>query len=212
MSESQKGGLLKLVLVAGILTLAVNLLRVYGELHGWDPVYFNTEAGGHGAVVGIAWLVPIFGFLFGRSLAKAGKAPGRTLTALVIHLLGFVLAMGVAFGAFKLITDVDQRFLVLWITCWVFALFGLFAWPAAFFVNLLYGVLARGPVVVLTHLAFTNNWDTHMVKLGPGVTAPDDAQREFWLMMAQATAWMGFTILVGGFFAVLGAATVRKAQ
>jgi len=25
--------------------------------------------------VGITWLVPVFGLLFGRSLAKAGKAP-----------------------------------------------------------------------------------------------------------------------------------------
>jgi hypothetical protein len=50
-----------LILVPAIITLAVTLLRLAGELLRWSPTFFNREAGGPGAIVGIVWLVPVFG-------------------------------------------------------------------------------------------------------------------------------------------------------
>lgn len=89
----------KMILVPAVITLAVTLLRLIGELQGWSSTFFNREAGGGGAVIGIAWLVPVFGAWFGWRLARAGSGPGPlgraiglVLAALVlVPLLGFVV-------------------------------------------------------------------------------------------------------------------------
>src|SRR5258707_14938856 len=65
----------KLILVPALITLAVTLLRLTGELMHWSKALFNPAAGGGGALVGIAWLVPVFGVYFGLKLAGAGLAP-----------------------------------------------------------------------------------------------------------------------------------------
>ena len=64
MLGSSKLSLTRLVLVPAILTLAVTLLRVAGELLQWSPKLFNRDAGGGGALVGIVLLIPIFGMYF----------------------------------------------------------------------------------------------------------------------------------------------------
>jgi len=81
----------KLILVPAVITLAVTLLRLVGELQGWSPLLFNKEAGGGGALVGIAWLVPIFGAWFGWKLTRAGSGPGGIGRALGLTLLALAL-------------------------------------------------------------------------------------------------------------------------
>ena len=54
----------RLILVAAVITLAVTLLRLVGELQQWSSALFNREPGGGGAIVGIVWLVPVFGIYF----------------------------------------------------------------------------------------------------------------------------------------------------
>ena len=66
----------RLVLVPALITLAVTVLRLVGELMRWDPRFFSREAGGAGAIVGIVWLVPVFGVYFARKLVSAGEGPG----------------------------------------------------------------------------------------------------------------------------------------
>src|SRR6267378_70506 len=66
----------RLIVVPAVITLAVTLLRLLGELQHWSPKFFSREAGGAGAIVGIVWLVPIFGVYFAWKLAKVGLAPG----------------------------------------------------------------------------------------------------------------------------------------
>ncbi len=51
----------RLILVPAVITLAVTLLRLVGELQQWSSALFNRSAGGGGAIVGIVWLVPVFG-------------------------------------------------------------------------------------------------------------------------------------------------------
>src|SRR5438094_4381615 len=65
-----------LILMPALITLAVTILRLVGELQGWSPRLFSRQAGGAGAIVGIVWLVPIFGAYFAAKLAKAGATPG----------------------------------------------------------------------------------------------------------------------------------------
>jgi hypothetical protein len=99
------------------------------------------------------------------------------------------------------------------IGCIVGGLLFLFAWPGGYLTQLAYGILARVPVMVITYFAVDRSWDTHYAKVPPDQlppgSSPDDALVP--LLMAQATFWIfAFTVLVGGLFAVLGAATVRK--
>ena len=66
----------KLILVPAVITLAVTLLRLVGELQGWSPTLFARECIFCGALVGIWWLVPVFGAWFGWKLTRAGSGPG----------------------------------------------------------------------------------------------------------------------------------------
>lgn len=70
----------RLILVPALLTLGVTLLRLAGELMNGSPALFSRAVGGGAAVVGIIWLVPVFGVYFARCLAREGaSAPaGRT--------------------------------------------------------------------------------------------------------------------------------------
>ncbi len=63
----------KLVLWPAAVTLAVTVLRVAGELLDWTPVLFNRAVGGAGALVGIVWLIPVFGIHFGYRLAAQAE-------------------------------------------------------------------------------------------------------------------------------------------
>ena len=74
MDLSKKPPMGGLLLIAGSITLVVTLLRLLGEVKGWDGSLFSAEAGGR-SWFGIIWLVPVFGILFGRRLAKAGAKP-----------------------------------------------------------------------------------------------------------------------------------------
>jgi hypothetical protein len=77
--------------VPAVVTLGVTLLRLVGELQGWSPALFSREAGGGGALVGISWLVLVFGAWFGWKLARAGSGPasiGRALLVMLAAILG----------------------------------------------------------------------------------------------------------------------------
>ena len=76
--------------VPAVVTLAVTLLRLVGELQGWSPRFFSKEAGGGGALVGIAWLVPVFGAWFGWRLARSGERAGGLGRALGLRRPGRV--------------------------------------------------------------------------------------------------------------------------
>ena len=74
----------KLILVPAVITLAVTLLRLVGELHGWSPALFNRgDKPFSPSLVGIWLLVPVFGAWFGWKLTRAGSGPrslGRALS------------------------------------------------------------------------------------------------------------------------------------
>ena len=65
----------RVILVPSVITLLVTLLRVMGELGHGSPTLFNSSPGGGGALIGITWLVPVFGIYFAMKLSAAGKEP-----------------------------------------------------------------------------------------------------------------------------------------
>jgi hypothetical protein len=85
----------KLILVPAVITLAVTLLRLVGELQGWSPILFNRwtlvmfnrgEEARSPSLVGIVWLIPVFGAWFGWKLTRAGLGPGSLGRALGLTL------------------------------------------------------------------------------------------------------------------------------
>src|SRR5262249_11332148 len=84
----------RLVLIPSIITLVVTLLRAMGELQHWSPALFNSSPGGGGALVGITWLVPIFGIYFALKLSAAGEGLVRVGKASGLAVLGVALMAG----------------------------------------------------------------------------------------------------------------------
>jgi hypothetical protein len=205
----------RLILVPAIITLAVTLLRLVGELLGWSPRFFSKEAGGGGALVGIAWLVPVFGAWFGWKLAGSGERAGSLGRALGLTILAFALLPASGFVAGKL--GVDQTSVAM---LGVFALVSVaglavafLAWPALGHVLLAYGLAARIPVVLVMLAAILGNWGTHYDVPPPG--APEMSGLWKWAvigLLPQLTIWLWFTSVVGGIFGIVaGAIAGRRA-
>jgi hypothetical protein len=217
--QTHRPGIWSLVAVPAVLTLLVTLLRLVGELRGWSPELFGTAAGGAGTFVGISWLVPVFGWWFGWRLQRAG-AGVRWGWAALLYLAGIGVFAGGLFAANRLgllVFPSEEHSGEVQGLAWFLgvmalaAVVGFVAWPRLSLTLLVYGLLARLPVVVVTWFAVHRQWDTHYSKLGPGLTAssPDDAFIK--LSQAQVTFWIfTFTLLVGGVFGSLGAAMAGK--
>jgi len=209
-SAPRVGGLLA---VAAIVTTIVTVVRVVGEIQGWDPMWFSKEPGGGLAGVGITWLVPLFGFVFGRRLAQGGSRP-PFVASFFVPLFGVavIVAAAILIGTQYRGEELRANLQYLVNGAPVVALLGLFAWPRACLVNLAYAVMARVPVIVVQYLDAQNPaWQTHYGKVHPDLPAMSADERLWLLTQTQLGIWIPFTVLLGGAFAALGAATVRKA-
>ena len=83
---SGKKSIVQLILMPSLITLAVTILRLEGELQHFRTPWFSSSAGGGGAIIGISWLPIIFGPYFALKLAGSdegtssyGKAFGMTV-------------------------------------------------------------------------------------------------------------------------------------
>src|SRR5574340_716424 len=92
----------RLVAIPAAIPLAVTLLRLTGELLHWSRTLFNPSAGGGGALVGIAWLAPLFGLYFGIVTARAGLGPRRPLATTILLVLGLAVLPLSGIAAVKL--------------------------------------------------------------------------------------------------------------
>lgn len=198
-----------------VVTWAVILLRLGGELVEGPAWLFSRQQGGGLAVVGIAWLVVLFGAWFGWCLAKDGRGPDRPVQNLFLHLVALAMGIGGMFGlgaAGVIDPDNPNPASAFYIGAVLFAssLLMWWSWPGLFLTNLLYGVLARLGVILVTIPATLYSWDTHFSKLGP-----QGLQEATWaqvtrLSTAQVCFWIPFTILLGGLFGSIAAMCARR--
>ena len=63
-------GMWRPILIAAALSLVVTVVRLVGEVNGWNAVLFRSPG-----VIGITWLVPIVGFWFGYRLRRGTGEP-----------------------------------------------------------------------------------------------------------------------------------------
>jgi len=90
-TSTNRTPIVRLILVPSVITLLITLLRITGELRHWSPTLFNSSAGGGGALVGITWLVLVFGVYFALKLASDGNGPTGVGRSIGMAVLGLVV-------------------------------------------------------------------------------------------------------------------------
>ena len=214
MNLVSKDTIKSLILVPALITLAITLLRLAGELMNWSPVLFNKSAGGGGAVIGISWLVPIFGFYFARQLMKENDHPAGIGRVFGFSFLGIAVYAGLFALAYKLSPTNVWLLSAIGVAA---AAAGLFimrkAWPSLFTTLLAYGLAARIPVLIVMFIAIMNNWGTHYDVPPPNF--PAMAPFAKWVVIGlfpQLTFWMVFTVGIGTICGGIAVAVLKRSS
>jgi hypothetical protein len=207
---SEKPSTAKLVLVPALITLAVTVLRLAGELQQWSSAWFSRSMGA--SIVGITWLAPVFGIYFALRLSKSEDQPKSFLRAIWYSFLGVLVLVVLAFAPGLLGIDHTfyGRLLYGWTIFVVGALVAWRGWPALFKTLLAYGYAARVPVALIMFFAFRGNWGTHYDAVPPDTPAMSLALKYLWLgFFPQLVLWVAYTILSGMLVGTLVAGIAR---
>jgi hypothetical protein len=213
MREISKASVYRLVLGPALITLAVTVLRLVGELMQWSPSLFNREAGGGGALVGIVWLIPIFGIYFALKLAAAGDGPASVGKALGWAALAFVVNTTLGFGSFAVVKSPVAQLGIFTLTSWLAIFVARPGWPSLWRVLLAYGFAARIPVLIVMLLAIFGGWDSHYAKPRPDFPAMGPWGLFFWTaLLPQFSVWIYLTVVGGLLFGALAVGFRRLAN
>jgi hypothetical protein len=204
---------MQLILVPAIITLVVTLLRLAGERLGWSRTLFNPAPGGGFALVGIAWLVPIFGVYFALKLARRGEGPARPWRALGMAALGIVVMVAVMFGVNALHFGFRRQLAAGAVASAIAVGLTWWGWPALGRTLVAYGLAARLPVALVMLVAIFGKWGTHYDVVPPEAAYIDQLApivKWFWIgLVPQMTGWMMFTVVLGTIFGVLAVALLK---
>ena len=209
----------RLIMVPALIALAITIFRLVGELAGGSSALFNRAPGGGGALVGIVWLVPIFGVYFAIKLVRQGFGPASEGKVIGLAVAGLVIAGVTTFLVFALLGDpnvsvsfggaIGQQ-LGIAIASLVIVLILRKGWPAFFQTMLSYAFASRIPVLTVMLIAMLGDWGTHY-ELGPPGYPEMGFLTKFILiaLFPQMTFWIMFTMVVGTLCGGIAAALVR---
>lgn len=207
----------ELIWAPAVISLAVTLLRLVGELKHWPEKWFSTATGGiipQGIswVIGITWLAIPFGIYFGLKLCSRGDLPlglGKACLYSGIALITILLLPRGLLPLLKL--GFPRGLIVIWLTMAVSAAITCRSWTALFKIMLAYGIAARLPVAVIMFYAMRGHWGTHY----DYVDMPAQFQMTFWrgyfwlAFFPQLVFWVFYTGLVGTVAGVVAVAIRR---
>lgn len=202
----------RLIFIPSVITLAITVLRLVGELQHWPTSLFNPAAGGGGSIIGITWLVPIFGVYFAMKVAGAGQGPASAGKAIGFAVLGIALTFAGGFIGFAPNFQFPGKIAVGLVLIALGGVIPFFAWPTLWKVLTAYGYAARIPVVILMYIAIRGNWGTHYDVVPPGF--PEDTA--FWpkymqiAFVPQMLMWIVFTIIIGMLFGGIAVAVAHR--
>jgi hypothetical protein len=203
----------RLIVVPAIITLAVTLLRLVGELQHWSPKFFSREAGGAGAIVGIVWLVPIFGIYFAIRLSQAGRGPAKPGRAIGFAVAALLAAVVLIFAISKLSTNIVATVVLVNLASFLPLLIAYRGWPELGKVEAIYGLAARIPVAVLMFVAMAANWGTHYELGPPGFPEMNLVSKWFLIgFLPQLCLWIAFTVIVGSLFGSMALLFQKRRQ
>ena len=214
MAENSKVSIPQLIFIPSVITLAITILRLVGELQHWPTSLFSREAGGGGSIIGITWLVPIFGIYFAIKLSGAGQGPASAGKAIGYPLLAFAVTFAGGFIGFGMEAEFPGKPVIGTLLVVAGGVIPFFAWPALCKVLTAYGYSARIPVAILMYFAIRGQWGTHYDVLPPKFPA----ETGFWStyfqigFLPQMVFWIVFTIIVGALFGGIAAAVARRSS
>jgi hypothetical protein len=200
----------RLIFIPSLITLIVTLLRVVGELRHWSPALFNPSAGGGGALVGITWLVPIFGIYFALK-SGAGEGPVGVGRAIGLAVLGLAVLVGGSILTIAPQIHLPGKQPIGLLLMVAAAALQFRTWPALSKALLAYGYAARIPVAIVMFFAIRGNWGTHYDALPPGFP-----ETSFWPkyvqigLIPQLVFWVAFTMIVGTLFGSIATAILSR--
>ncbi len=194
------------ILIPSIVTLAVTLLRLIGELQKWNQTFFGSGY----AVVGISWLAVIFAIYFALKLRKSGqpipqkgKAIGLNIVALALFVIPTFSLIFREGGGLSSPVRLVSGLVIVVAGIWVMRA----AWPAYWNVLTGYALAARIPVLVVMYLAMRGNWGTHYDAVPANVTFASFAAKFTELaLVPQLFFWIPYTVILCGLFGVITAA------
>ncbi|MEK6302459.1 MAG: hypothetical protein AABO41_17245 [Acidobacteriota bacterium] len=201
----------QLIFIPSVISLAITILRLVGELQHWPTSLFNREAGGPGSIIGITWLVPIFGVYFAMKLSSAGQRPASAAKAIGFAILGLAVTFAGGFVGFGMKAEFPGKLVIGLLLLTAGGVIAFLGWPALSKVLVAYGYAARIPVVILMYFAIRGRWGTHYDVLPPDFPA----ETGFWstyfqiAFVPQMLFWIVFTIIVGGLFGGIAVAVAR---
>jgi hypothetical protein len=202
---------LKTIFVPTLITLAVSLLRLFGELRNWPEVLFGKSAGGSGAIVGITWLAVVFAIYFAIRLEKAGDVFNRPTRAILLAVLALALTFAGLMVMYKGAPNTTAAFQFAGAAIILLAIYVMrVAWPDYWRVMIAYAIAARVPVIVIAYYAVKGNWGTHYDAVPPDVTFPDWYAKFVQAgLIPQVFLWVPFTVILCGLLGIL-TVTVRR--
>jgi hypothetical protein len=216
MSTNSETSITKLILIPSVITLAITLLRLVGELQNWAPAIFNKAPGGGGSVLGISWLPLILGIYFAWKLLRADEAPTSAGRVILFAFLGIIL-MGaggfVAFGSTGPSLDAPLRLIAGQLILIAAIAVQFPAWRKLFKVLLAYAFAARVPVAIIMFFAIKGNWGTHYDVAAPGF--PEMSWFNKYLLIGflpQMVIWIAFTVVIGALTAGITAAIMQRGK
>ena len=215
--SANEPSILRLIAVPALISLAVTIVRLIGELEHWSSTWFSSETGGIAPsgmswLIGITWLAAPFGAYFAFRLVASGQGPESVQKAVICSVLGIGILLT---WALRLIPSPNIGFpkvlIFVWLVMVVAASFQLPGWPRLFKVLLSYGLASRMPVAIIMLLAMLGNWGTHYDYVGmPPEFQMPLVPKYFWLaFFPQLVFWVGFTIVIGSFCGAITAALMR---
>jgi hypothetical protein len=183
-----------------------------GELQHWSATWFNPAPGGPWAIVGIVWLVPVFGIYFALKLEGAGQGPPSVPRAIGFAILGAIFfALG-----FVLFQNVFRSFIglaLMWALAAAGAALQFPTWRGLSKVLIAYGYAARIPVAIVMFLATQADWKSHYSALALPVSEMNRLAQYFLFgFVPQLVWWVSFTIVVGSLFGSVAALFHRGRQ
>lgn len=204
-----------LIAIPAVITLAITLLRLAGELEHWPSPWFSRAAGGGAAIVGISWLPILFGPWFAVKLARSGQGAESAGKAIGLAFLAIIVLVAGGAWLTSALHHISPMALLPFAVMLIAAFIPGMGWRALGKTLLAYAFAARLPVLVVYFLAMTGNggngWGTHYDAAPPGFPHLGVAAKFIYLgLLPQMTLWIAWTVCSGALFGSIAAALVHR--
>lgn len=200
-----------LILAPAIISFAITILRLVGELNQWSPGVFSREAGGGGSWLGISWLIPVFGVYFAVTLVRDGYTPKSNIKVILFAILGAAVSIGIMMAFFSRGPTDTLAVLAMFVGAGVGIALQRIAWPELFRTLLAYAFAARIPVALVMLVAIFGSWGTHY-DVPPPQGIPEMSALATWFYIGfvpQFTFWIMFTTVIGSLAAGITALAMK---